>query len=117
MGWCVSYVADAKDVKEAMKKQPNKGGIYFPIAAVQVIWTAMQQWGAREACLGQVFALLPLVGTSFQPCRACACTLCCWQLQTTAGEDFTAMQLAPMNILHALTSHHCLTMMYMTAEI
>lgn len=28
--------ADEKDVKAAMKKQPNKGGIYFPIAAVQV---------------------------------------------------------------------------------
>jgi hypothetical protein len=28
--------ADTKDVKAAMKKQPNKGGIYFPITAVQV---------------------------------------------------------------------------------
>lgn len=28
--------ADEKDVKAAMKKQPNKGGVYFPIAAVQV---------------------------------------------------------------------------------
>jgi hypothetical protein len=28
--------ADEKDVKAAMKQQPNKGGIYFPIAAVQV---------------------------------------------------------------------------------
>jgi hypothetical protein len=27
--------ADVKDVKAAMKKQPNKGGIYFPIPAVQ----------------------------------------------------------------------------------
>lgn len=28
--------ADEKAVKAAMKKQPNKGGIYFPITAVQV---------------------------------------------------------------------------------
>lgn len=33
---CSVMHADEKDVKAAMKKQPNKGGIYFPIAAVQV---------------------------------------------------------------------------------
>ena len=27
---------DSKDVAAATKKQPNKGGIYFPIAACQV---------------------------------------------------------------------------------
>lgn len=34
--WPYLCCADEKDVKAAMKKQPNKGGIYFPIAAVQV---------------------------------------------------------------------------------
>jgi hypothetical protein len=33
---CSVMHVDEKDVKAAMKKQPNKGGIYFPIAAVQV---------------------------------------------------------------------------------
>jgi len=29
------FTADSKDVAAATKKQPNKGGIYFPIAACQ----------------------------------------------------------------------------------
>jgi hypothetical protein len=29
-------LADAKAVKAAMKQQPNKGGVFFPITAVQV---------------------------------------------------------------------------------
>lgn len=33
---CVHVPADTKDVAAAMKKQPNKGGIYFPLTAVQV---------------------------------------------------------------------------------
>lgn len=33
--WKLVFTADEKDVKAAMKKQPNKGGVYFPIAAVQ----------------------------------------------------------------------------------
>lgn len=33
--WRLVFTSDEKDVKAAMKQQPNKGGIYFPIAAVQ----------------------------------------------------------------------------------
>eukprot|EP00882_Tetradesmus_deserticola_P011767 GHRQ01012452.1.p2 GENE.GHRQ01012452.1~~GHRQ01012452.1.p2 ORF type:complete len:182 (+),score=67.40 GHRQ01012452.1:333-878(+) len=33
--WKLVFTADEKQVQAAKKKQPNKGGIYFPIAACQ----------------------------------------------------------------------------------